>query len=141
MIQTSDSYQNLNQLTRLLMDEVAKNPGILSPDVDLRLNKPELRIEVDRVKAAELGVSIEVVAKTIETMLGGRVVTRYKRDAEQYDVIVQTLPSARNTPDDIDVIQVRGRNDTMIPLSSLVKVRESVAPREPLSVDHGQFVA
>jgi len=130
VIQTSDSYQNLNLLTRQMMDEVAKNPGILSPDVDLRLNKPELRVEVDRVKAAELGVSIEVVAKTIETMLGGRVVTRYKRDAEQYDVIVQTLPSARNTPDDIDVIQVRGRNDTMIPLSSLVKVRESVSPRE-----------
>ena len=130
VIQTSDSYQNLNQLTRQLMDEVAKNPGILSPDVDLRLNKPELRIEVDRVKANELGVSIEVVARTIETMLGGRVVTRYKRDAEQYDVIVQTLASARNTPDDIDVIQVRGRNDTMVPLSSLVKVRESVSPRE-----------
>jgi multidrug efflux pump len=130
VIQTSDSYQNLNQLTRQLMDEVAKNPGILSPDVDLRLNKPELRIEVDRVKAAELGVSIEVVARTVETMLGGRVVTRYKRDAEQYDVIVQTLAASRNTPDDIDVIQVRGRNDTMIPLSSLVKVRESVSPRE-----------
>ena len=130
VIQTSDSYQNLNLLTRQMMDEIAKNPGILQPDVDLRLNKPELRVEVDRVKAAELGVSIEVVAKTIETMLGGRVVTRYKRDAEQYDVIVQTLPSARNTPDDIDVIQVRGRNDTMIPLSSLVKVRESVSPRE-----------
>ena len=130
VIQTSDSYQNLNQLTRQLMDEVAKNPGILSPDVDLRLNKPELRIEVDRVKANELGVSIEVVARTIETMLGGRVVTRYKRDAEQYDVIVQTLAASRNTPDDIDVIQVRGRNDTMVPLSSLVKVRESVSPRE-----------
>jgi multidrug efflux pump len=130
VIQTSDSYQNLNAVARQMMDEVAKNPGILSPDVDLRLNKPELRVEVDRTKAAELGVSVEVVARTIETMLGGRVVTRYKRDAEQYDVIVQTLPSARNTPDDIDVIQVRGRNDTMVPLSSLVKVRESVAPRE-----------
>jgi multidrug efflux pump len=130
VIQTSDSYQNLSAIARQMMDEVAKKPGILQPDVDLRLNKPELRIEVDRVKAAELGVSVEVVAKTIETMLGGRVVTRYKRDAEQYDVIVQTLPSARNTPDDIDVIQVRGRNDTMIPLSSLVKVRESVSPRE-----------
>ncbi len=130
VIQTSDSYQNLNQVTRQMMDEIAKNPGILSPDVDLRLNKPELRVEVDRVKAAELGVSIDVVARTIETMLGGRVVTRYKRDAEQYDVIVQTQPSSRNTPDDIDVIQVRGRNDTMIPLSSLVKVRESVSPRE-----------
>jgi multidrug efflux pump len=98
--------------------------------VDLRLNKPELRIEVERDKAADLGVSVEVVAKAIETLLGGRNVTRYKRDAEQYDVVVQTAASGRTTPEDIDRIYVRGRNDAMIPLSSLVKVTESVSPRE-----------
>ncbi|MEP6790247.1 MAG: efflux RND transporter permease subunit, partial [Ramlibacter sp.] len=65
-----------------------------------------------------------------ETMLGGRQVTRYKRDAEQYDVIIQTQASGRTTPEDIDGINVRGRGDTMIPLSALVKVRESVSPRE-----------
>ena len=130
VIQTSDSYQNLNGVVRQMLDEIAKNPGIVSPDVDLRLNKPELRIEVERDKAADLGVSVEVVAKAIETLLGGRNVTRYKRDAEQYDVIVQTQASGRNTPEDIDRIYVRGRNDAMIPLSSLVKVRESVSPRE-----------
>ena len=130
VIQTSDSYENLNRVTRQFLDEMAKNPGILAPDVDLRLNKPELRIEVDRVKAADLGVSVDVVARTMETMMGGRIVTRYKRDAEQYDVIVQTDAAGRNTPDDIETIQVRGRNDTMIPLSALVKIRESVSPRE-----------
>jgi multidrug efflux pump len=130
VIQTSDSYQNLNAVARQMMEEIAKNPGIVSPDVDLRLNKPELRIEVVRDKAADLGVSVEVVAKAIETVLGGRNVTRYKRDAEQYDVIVQTEASGRNTPEDIERIYVRGRNDTMIPLSALVKVRESVSPRE-----------
>ena len=130
VIQTSDSYQNLNAVTRQMLDEIAKNPGFIATDVDLRLNKPELRIDVDRIKATELGVSVEVVAKAVETMLGGRVVTRYKRDAEQYDVIVQTQMSGRNTPDDIDNIYVRGRNDTVIPLSALVKVRESVSPRE-----------
>ncbi|MDP3618598.1 MAG: efflux RND transporter permease subunit [Ramlibacter sp.] len=130
VIQTSDSYDNLNRVVRQMLDEIAKNPGIISPDVDLRLNKPELRIEVDREKAADLGVSVEVVAKALETMLGGRQVTRYKRDAEQYDVIVQTQASGRSTPEDIDSINVRGRNDTMIPLSALVKVRESVSPRE-----------
>jgi multidrug efflux pump len=130
VIQTSDTYQNLNQVTRQFLDEIAKNPGIVSPDVDLRLNKPELRIDVDRAKAADMGVSVEVVAKALETMLGGRQVTRYKRDAEQYDVIVQTQASGRTTPEDIDSINVRGRNDTMIPLSALVKVRESVSPRE-----------
>ncbi|WP_431096677.1 efflux RND transporter permease subunit [Polaromonas aquatica] len=130
VIQTSDSYQNLNAVTRQMLDEIAKNPGIVSVDVDLRLNKPELRIAVERDKAADLGVSVEVVAKAIETLLGGRNVTRYKRDGEQYDVIVQTQASGRTTPDDIDRIYVRGRNDTMIPLSALVKVRESVSPRE-----------
>ncbi|MFM8755674.1 MAG: efflux RND transporter permease subunit [Limnohabitans sp.] len=130
VIQTSDSYENLNRVTRQFLDEMAKNPGILSPDVDLRLNKPELRIEVDRIKAAELGISVEVVSRAVETMLGGRIVTRYKRDAEQYDVIVQTEAAGRNTPDDIETIYVRGRNDAMIPLSALVKMRESVSPRE-----------
>ncbi|SFU31080.1 multidrug efflux pump [Polaromonas sp. YR568] len=130
VIQTSDTYQNLNAVTRQMLDEMAKNPGIVSTDVDLRLNKPELRIEVERDKAADLGVSVEVVAKAIETLLGGRNVTRYKRDGEQYDVIVQTQASGRTTPEDIDRIYVRGRNDAMIPLSALVKVRESVSPRE-----------
>ncbi|MGV3492594.1 MAG: efflux RND transporter permease subunit [Ramlibacter sp.] len=130
VIQTSDTYENLNVVVRQLLDEVAKNPGIVSPDADLRLNKPELRIDVDREKAADLGVSVEVVAKALETMLGGRIVTRYKRDAEQYDVIVQTRASGRSTPEDIDNIYVRGRGDAMIPLSALVKVRESVSPRE-----------
>lgn len=130
VIQTSDSYVNLASVADQMMTEIARNPGIQGVNLDLRLNKPELRVEVDRAKAADLGVSVEVVAKALETMLGGRIVTRYKRDAEQYDVIVQTLPSGRSTPDAIDSINVRGRNDAMIPLSALVNVRESVSPRE-----------
>jgi len=130
VIQTSDSYENLARVVRQLQDEIAKNPGIVGVDVDLRLNKPELRIQVDRDKAADLGVSVDVVARALETTLGGRQVTRYKRDAEQYDVIIQNRASGRTTPDDIESIYVRGRNDTMIPLSALVKVNESVSPRE-----------
>ena len=130
VIQTSESYENLNTVVEQILEEIAKNPGIVSPNVDLRLNKPELRIEVERDRAADLGVSVDVVAKAVETLLGGRNVTRYKRDAEQYDVIVQTEAGSRSTPEDIERIYVRGRNDAMIPLSSLVKVHESVSPRE-----------
>ena len=130
VIQTSDSYENLNAVARQMLEEIGKNPGILSPDADLRLNKPELRIEVERDKAADLGVSVQAVAKAIETLLGGRNVTRYKRDAEQYDVIVQTEAAGRTTPEDIERIYVRGKGDAMIPLSALVKVHESVSPRE-----------
>ncbi|MBX9870961.1 MAG: efflux RND transporter permease subunit [Burkholderiaceae bacterium] len=130
VILTSESYEDLNQVTRQFLDEIAKNPGIQGADVDLRLNKPELKIDVNREKAADLGVGVDTVARAIETMLGGRLVTRYKREGDQYDVIVQTQSVGRDTPDDIERIFVRGRNDAMIPLASLVTVNESVAPRE-----------
>ncbi|WP_284620036.1 efflux RND transporter permease subunit [Aquabacterium humicola] len=130
VIVTSDSYQNLAATTQKILAEMAKNPGFVAPDSDLRLNKPELFMEVDRDRAADAGVSVDQVARTVETMLGGRAVTRYKRGADQYDVIVQTQTTGRTTPEDIEKLFVRGRGDAMLPLSSLVKVRESVSPRE-----------
>ena len=130
VIVTSDSYANLSQVVRAFQDELAKNPGFIQVDTDLRLNKPEIKMEVDRERAADMGVSVEAVARAVETMLGGRQVTRYKREGEQYDVIVQTNTTDRDTPDDIEKIFVRGRNEAMIPLSALVKLREVVVPRE-----------
>lgn len=130
VIITSDSYQNLAGVVRAFQEELAKNPGFVQVDTDLRLNKPELALEVDRERAADLGIGVDVVARSVETMLGGRIVTRYKREGEQYDVVVQTAPTGRDTPDDIDRIFVRGRAEAMIPLSTLVRTREVVAPRE-----------
>jgi multidrug efflux pump len=130
VVQTSDSYANLARAAQQMLTEMAKNPGIVQPDIDLQLNKPEIFMEVDRARAADMGVSVDAVARTVETMLGGRAVTRYKRDADQYDVIVQTESRGRTTPEDIERLFVRGRNDTMVPLGSLVKVREAVSPRE-----------
>jgi multidrug efflux pump len=130
VVVTNDSYQNLSRVAQAFLAEMAKNPGLVAPDIDLRLNKPEIFLEVDRDRAADAGVSVDQVARMVETMLGGRAVTRYKRDAEQYDVLVQIAPSGRATPDDIERLFVRGRGDVMVPLSSLVKLKESVSPRE-----------
>jgi multidrug efflux pump len=130
VIVTSDSYQNLSQTVRRFQDEMAKHPGFVQVDTDLRLNKPEIRMDVDRERAADMGVSVDVIARTVETLLGGRVVTRYKQGGEQYDVVVQTDSAQRSAPDDIDKLFVRGRGDAMIPLASLVKLREVVVPRE-----------
>jgi multidrug efflux pump len=85
---------------------------------------------VDRERAADAGVSVDAIARTVETLLGGRTVTRYKRGGEQYDVIVQTDDAQRSSPEDIDRLFVRGRNNAMVPLSSLVTLREVVVPRE-----------
>jgi multidrug efflux pump len=89
VIVTSASYAELEQMTGKILDEVAKNPGFTNVDTDLKLNKPELSVIVNRDKAMDTGVQIETVGRTLETMLGGRQVTRFKRDGEQYDVIVQ----------------------------------------------------
>ena len=130
VVQTSDSYANLARVAQQMLAEMARNPGIVQPDIDLQLNKPEIFLEVDRQRAADMGVNVDAVARTVETMLGGRAVTRYKRDADQYDVIVQTETRGRTTPEDIERLFVRGRGEAMVPLSSLVKVREAVSPRE-----------
>ncbi|MBS1138531.1 MAG: efflux transporter permease subunit, partial [Proteobacteria bacterium] len=130
VIITSASYQELQVVTDRIMQEAAKNPGLQGLDNDLKLNKPELSVEVDRDKAADLGLQVETVGRTLETMLGGRQVTRYKQQGEQYDVIVQVAPSDRNNPRDISNIYVRGKNEQMVPLANLVKVNETVSPRE-----------
>jgi multidrug efflux pump len=130
VVVTNDSYENLQRATQALVAEMQTNPGFVQPDTDLRLNKPELLIEVDRDRAADQGVAVDAVARSVETMLGGRNVTRYKRGSDQYDVIVQTTAAGRATPEDIEKLFVRARNDVMVPLSSLVKVREAVAARE-----------
>jgi multidrug efflux pump len=130
VVLTNDSYENLAKVTKTLQDEIAKNPGILSVDVDLRLNKPEISLEVDRERAADAGVPVETIARAVETAMGGRTVTQFKRQGEQYDVVVQTAAANRDSPLDIENIFVRGKADTMVPLSALVHLKEVVVPRE-----------
>lgn len=135
VVMTNASYADLQKVTEQIVDEASKNPGLTNIDTDLRLNKPQVNVEVDRDKAADAGVQIEAVGRTLETMLGGRNVTRFKRGSDQYDVVVQIETNERNAPDDINNIFMRGTGknggeDHMLPLSSLMKVQESVAPRE-----------
>ena len=129
IIMTSAPFEELQQYVDRLIAETSTNPGLMNVDSDLRLNKPELKIAVNRDKIADVGASVESVGRTLETMLGGRQVTRFKQDGEQYDVIVQVADVDRSNPDDITNIYVRGRNNEMVQLSNLLTVRESVAPR------------
>ena len=108
----------------------ASRKAIANPDTDLRLNKPQLEVDIDRDKAAALGIDVETIGRTLETLLGGRQVTRFKREGKQYDVIVQLEAKDRNTPADLTSIFVRARDGTLVQLSNLVKVRETVAPKE-----------
>ncbi|PKO48913.1 MAG: multidrug transporter AcrB [Betaproteobacteria bacterium HGW-Betaproteobacteria-4] len=130
VVVTSASYDELQKVTGQILAEVAKNPSLINVDTDLKLNKPELSVNVKRDKAADLGVPVETIGRTLETFLGGRQVTRFKRDGEQYDVIVQVAEAERRNPDDIRDIYVRGRDGSMISLENLVDVKETISPRE-----------
>ncbi|HYT97345.1 MAG TPA: efflux RND transporter permease subunit [Casimicrobiaceae bacterium] len=122
-------YVELQRVVDRFLDEVRKYPGIQNLQTDLRLNTPEVRVRINRDKLSDMGVQVETVGRTLETMLGGRQVTRFKKDGEQYDVIVQVAPVDRTTPADISDSYVRARDGSMAQLSNLVDVREGVAPQ------------
>jgi multidrug efflux pump len=122
-------YVELQRVVDRFLEEVRKYPGIQNLQTDLRLNTPEVRVRINRDKLSDMGVQVETVGRTLETMLGGRQVTRFKKDGEQYDVIVQVAPLDRTTPADISDSYVRARDGSMAQLSNLVDVREGVAPQ------------
>lgn len=129
-IQSSGSYEDLQRINDAVLAKARENPGLVNPKSDLKLNKPELRVQVNREKAATVGVDVATITRTLETMLGGRKVTRYKQDGEQYDVIVQVDDVNRRDPQDLTNIRVRSTDGVMIPLTNLVTLEETVAPRE-----------
>ncbi|MFM9844168.1 MAG: efflux RND transporter permease subunit [Dongiaceae bacterium] len=130
VVQTTESYATLNGYVQQILDQARKSPLLANLRSDLELNKPEVKVSVDRDKVADLGLDVAVVGRTLETMLGGRQVTRYKYAGKQYDVIVQTDDANRRTPDQLANIYVRAAAGDMIPLSSVTQVRETVSPKE-----------
>jgi len=125
----ADSYEELGQAVGTMMAKAGELGYLVNLDTDLRLNKPELQINIDRERASGLGVSVTDIGTTLETYLGGRVVGNFKRGAKQYDVIAQMRAADRATPDIIDEIYIRG-NGGLVQLANVVKVVETVAPKE-----------
>ena len=130
VLQTSQPYDVLQAALDQLTTAARQNPALQNIDSDLKLNKPQLRVQIDREKAALLGIDVETIGRTVETMLGGRQVTRFKREGKQYDVIVQLKDVDRTNPDDLREIFVRGSDGSMVALSNLLRIDETVAPKE-----------
>lgn len=125
----ADDYERLNQALGIMMGKAGELGYMINLDSDLRLNKPQLDIAIDRERAAGLGVSVTDIGTTLETFLGGRVVTNFKRGTKQYDVILQTRPSDRATPDAIESLYLRG-DGGLVQLANVVSIQESVEPKE-----------
>jgi multidrug efflux pump len=138
VIQTSGSFEELNDYVGKVLARAQENPGLTNLDTDLKLNAPEITVSIDRAKVADLGLDVDVIGRTLETFLGGRQVTRFERDGEQYDVMVQLSAADRATPETLSTIYVRTPQSTaaggaagqMVALSNVVRIEETVAPRE-----------
>ena len=130
VVLTTESFDELNSIVQKLQAELAKNPKIQNPRSDLEMNKPELRININRDKSALVGADVTTVGRTLETLMGGRQVTRFKRGSEQYDVLMQVDRAGRSTPDALTDVYVRGTSGQVVQLANVLDVTESVAPRE-----------
>ncbi|MFT3673049.1 efflux RND transporter permease subunit [Aestuariivirga sp.] len=130
VLQSSTSYEDLNAIANKLVERLKDNPGFADLDTDLRLNKPQVEVQIDRARVADAGLDVSVIGRTLETLMSGRNVTKFEIDGEQYDVTVALPPEDRSSPDILSQIYVRGTSGTMVQLSSVVSYKENVAPRE-----------
>ncbi|MFQ3578120.1 MAG: efflux RND transporter permease subunit, partial [Verrucomicrobiia bacterium] len=120
------SYEELAQWRDILLEKIrADNPGLEAIDWDYKETNPQLRVEIDYDRAAELGVTTSAIGRTLETMLGSRRVTTYVEDGEEYDVILEGERSAQRTPGSLENLYVRSsRSGQLVPLAGLVQVSE-----------------
>jgi multidrug efflux pump len=117
-------YQTLAEWSDVLLEKASQNPGLLNVDTNYRERKPQIRISVDRNRAAELGVSLQTVGRTLETVLGSRIVTTYVDRGREYNVILQGRPDDRAQPSDLTNLYVRSSRGGLVPLANLVRMEE-----------------
>jgi len=124
------TYDELAAWRDILLDEIERdNPGLEGVDHDYKETKPQLTIEIDRDRAGDLGVNVRNVGRTLETILGGRSVTTYIDQGEEYDVILEGERATQRTPTDINDIYVRSdRSGELVPLANLVSIDDYAGP-------------
>ncbi len=129
LILTAEPYEQLDAYVNKFLEAASENENLLNLDSNLKLNTPQIEVALDRDRIADAGAGVLTVGRTLETLLGGRKVTRFNMNGEQYDVIVQVAPTERQTPADLKDIYVRGAGGEMIQLSNLMRVQETVSPK------------
>ncbi|HZF97449.1 MAG TPA: efflux RND transporter permease subunit [Pseudoxanthomonas sp.] len=121
-------YAELAQWRDRILQRMESNPGIQDPDSDYKETRPQMRVNIDRDRAADLGVSVQEIGRTLETMMGSRQVTTYVENGEEYDVMLQAGRENRANPGDLAQTYVRSSRGELIPLSNLVTLSEIAEP-------------
>jgi multidrug efflux pump len=120
-IASGSSYEDLAVWIKPIFAAALKNPGLSRPRLNYEPTSPRLMVELDRDKAAALGVSAQAVGRVLETMFGSRKATTYVKDGQEYDVILQTDLDKRRSEQDLNTLYVRASSGELVPLSAVVK--------------------
>ncbi|MFW8590602.1 efflux RND transporter permease subunit [Glaciecola sp. 2405UD65-10] len=120
-----NTYEELVEWRNIVIQKASENPGLLRIDSDYKETSPQLLVNIDRDRAADLGVSISEIGGTLETMLGQRRVSTYLDRGQEYDVVLEGNEADYRSPNSIDNIYVRSdRSGQLIPLDNLLSVKE-----------------
>jgi hydrophobe/amphiphile efflux-1 (HAE1) family protein len=133
------NFDKIKELIPKFLEAARKDPTFSNVDVNLKFNKPELQLEIDRIKAKDLGLSITDVGGAVQSAFSGRRAGYFIMNGRQYQVISQVERSDRNEPVDIDKIYVRNSRNENIPLSSVVNMVENSNP--PTLFHYNRFKA
>ena len=122
------NFDKLKEKVPQFMDEVVKSPVFQGNDVNLKFNKPELQVTIDRLKAGELGISILDISNTLQLALSGRRFGYFIRNGKQYEVIGQVDRKDRDAPLDLKSFYLRSKTGQLIQLDNLVTIYETATP-------------
>ncbi|KYF61854.1 acriflavine resistance protein B [Sorangium cellulosum] len=117
-------WGELTKHSERIRGELAQSGLVVDLDTDYQLGMPELRITPDRARAADLGVSVEAIATTLNTLVGGGRIAKYNDNGRRIDVRARLLAEQRSRPEDLARIQVRSASGALVPLTSVVSYEE-----------------
>ncbi|HMY23802.1 MAG TPA: efflux RND transporter permease subunit [Chitinophagales bacterium] len=127
VIQNFD-FEKLQNTIPKFMEEVSKSPVFIGADVNLKFNKPEVNVIIDKDKATALGVSVQDIAQTLQFSMSGRRFGYFLKDGKQYQIIGQAQYEERNKPEDLKNIYVRNNAGALISLDNLIRIEELAKP-------------
>lgn len=124
----NNNFEKLTGMLPKILEEARQSKILLNADVDLKFNKPELKVEIDRLIAAELGVSVEDISQTLQLAYSNRRLGYFTKDGKQYQVMGQVARNDRDDPNDLKILFVRNNRNELISLDNLVSTTESNTP-------------
>ena len=124
----NNNFEKLTAMIPKILEETRQSKVLQNADVDLKFNKPELRVVIDRLKAAQLGVTVNDISQTLQLAYSNRRLGYFTKDGKQYQVMGQVARNDRDEPNDIKTLFVRNNRNEMISLDNLVTTTESNTP-------------